>query len=188
VTSHPFRRVLTAAATAPLLLVATAVPAHAEPSALCPESTSIRAVTVDDGAGGVVDKVWISQPSTGEVDVCFVVDGTFLGGEAVLRTGLSGSVVPTVTPVLNDPACPVYRHVTDPVDVVVRLAAALADPDYVCFGLGSTAVGVTVTSVSPSSQLSAQLWIDKHTLAGEAWCTYVEPGAYECGGSAIRVL
>lgn len=186
----PSRRVLAtlaATALAPALLVAGAIPASAA-SSYCPQAASTRLLTVTDANGYPQFKLWIYQPTPQEVHVCFVVGTFYAAGELSFRTGLTGSLVPTVTPVVDDATCPVWWHVEDPVDVVTRLTLVLGTSSDVCFGAGSNAVRLTVTGASGTANPATELWLDRHTVLGDAWCTYVTPDAYECGGSAIRVL
>jgi hypothetical protein len=163
----------TAVTTATLL--AAAAPARAWYSWYCPEASSTRLLTADNGEY----KLWLYQPDAAEVHLCYAA-GDVVAGEVVFRTGLSGSLLPTVTPVLSDPSCPELFSVQDPVQLVLQLAAQLSNPYSVCVGIGDgTAVRVTVGTPTVAFSPTVELWLDRYTTAGTTFCTALGSTLYE---------
>lgn len=148
--------------------------ASAEDSNFCPHLGSTRLLTANDGAY----KVWLYQPS-GETHLCFGVDG-HVRGDLLLRTGLTGSLIPTVVPDVDDDECGVYFHLQDPVDVEINLGVDTSPPTYeVCFGGGGTAVGLSYTPASGSLSPSPELWLD-NSLVARAYCTRIYGSSAAC--------
>ena len=166
----------TVAASAALLVGAT--PASALDSTVCPQATSTRLLTANDGEY----KVWLYQPADGTVYVCFVAGPTYGGGVLMFRTGLTGSLIPSVIPDPDASDCDSYLHLQDPVDVEIEFGwTAWLPPFYLCFGVEGTAVGLTVTAANGSVNPSVELWLD----AASGLCTLVTN--YYCS-TATRIF
>lgn len=168
------RRVLAGASALTLvsaaLVLGGASTASAEDSNFCPELGSTRLLTANDGQY----KVWLYQ-ANGETHLCFGVT-SYARGDLLFRTGLSGSLIPTVVPDVSADDCDVYFHLQDPADVVINLDTDTSSPSYyLCFGAEGSAVGVAITSANGSVNPSPELWLDYSTVA-RYYCTYVLGG------------
>lgn len=170
-------------------LVAGAAPASAEDSTFCPQSSSTRLLTANDGDY----KIWLYQPGQ-EVHVCWAADGA-VGGAFVFRTGLGGTLVPVVTADPNDTTCPAFIHVQEPVDLMTRLGLATSSPYSVCIGVGGgNAVRVTVTTPTGTANPQAEIWLDGGTSVAYEYCDKVAPDRTSCfedhwsGQNPIRVI
>lgn len=187
----PHRRALLPAALACAALAFGAAPARADfSSGTCPQADSTRLVTLDDGQGGHLAKLWVFQATDGATHVCFALPSD-LSGDLVLGTTAIGGT-PTVTPV-DATACPVYLHLLDPVDLVLRLAVVAGGEPYspivVCFGTGDTVVGVRVRTSRLDVAPGVALWLDRFSPLGSAWCGTVNPSAEGCSSyTGVRVL
>lgn len=175
------RRALTGASATALLagtlVVGNATPALAAPSDACPMSGSTRLLTESDGRY----KVWLYQPSAGEVHVCFGAT-SYVRGDVVFTTGLTGTLIPTVTPTTSDPNCVDYLHLQDPVELVVQLRTSTgSNPRYVCFMVGDgNAIRITVTAPTGSVNPNVDLLLDYSTTVGRTYCQYVAPNSDPC--------
>jgi len=153
--------------TAAALVATSATPTAAMTSEFCPYATSTRLLTANDGDY----KLWLYQPGTHDLYVCFgaldVLSGTF-----ELHTGVTGTLVPTVTPTVPGASCPDLLHVQDPVDVVLQFRAALTgSPVSICFGLGDgSAVRIDVAMPTGTVNPREILWLDHGTTPADAYC------------------
>lgn len=174
------RRALTGVAATALLagaiVTGTAAPAAADSSA-CPEASSTRLLT----ANGDDYKLWIYQPSGSEIHICYSVgwvpfSGAVQAGEVVVRTGQSGSFVPSVTPVTNDSTCPDFFNLEDPADLLIEgYLIDLSDPYSYCFGFGDNAAfRVTIDTANGSLNPSAEIWIDRDSYVLYLACDYLD--------------
>jgi hypothetical protein len=152
---------------AAVLVATTAAPAAARTSEFCPSATSTRLLTANDGDY----KLWLYQPGVHDLYVCFgaldVVRGAF-----EFHTGVTGTLVPTVTPTVAGASCPDLLHVQDPAEVVVQLQASLtASPVSLCFGLGDgSAVRIDVAMPTGTASPREILWLDHGTAPAAAYC------------------
>lgn len=174
------RRALTATTLALSVAAAqgmVAPAAHAASSFTCPHDASTRIVTAT-----VLNEdyqLWLWQPDPRTVHVCFslgpaaLIEPRLLAGDLILRTPFSGSLVPTVTPVLADESCPDLLNVQDPVPLVVEGGTPGGD---VCIGLGDNeAVRVAFTTPVPTTDVSVELWLDGGTIGSFLWCFPGDP-------------
>lgn len=148
------------------LALGAAPPAAAETSYSCPSEGSIRLVDANDG----YYRVWLYQPSPGEVFLCFkFVD--YGAGVLIFRSGAHGSLVPdvTVNPAASD--CAEYLHLTEPADVLLQLQYySVTPPMYLCFGANGNAVGVDVEPATGGVAPGVELWLDYYTILGFEVC------------------
>jgi hypothetical protein len=131
-------------------------------------------------------KVWVFQQTSTVTHVCFELPSA-VSGDLVLHTaGISG--LPTVTPVAAAD-CPVYLHVVDPVDAVLRLGVTTGNPSVLCVGTGTTAIGVRVATGTVSVGPGVELWLGRWSPLVMLWCGTVNPAAEGCAAfTDVRVL
>jgi hypothetical protein len=182
-----FQRALAGAATTATLCAGLlATPALAG-STFCVHDDSTRLFTANDGTY----KLWVETRTVDgyrETHVCFGAGDT-LRGEYSFRDGLGGTFVPTVEPLVDDPACPRLLHVQDPVDVMTRFAQQIStNPYYVCFGLVDQAVRITLGTPSPTASPDTDLHLDRDTEVADAICAAVPTIAGCSGGTELNLL
>ena len=155
------------------LFLAGATPASAEDSSVCPQASSTRLLTANDGQY----KVWLYQATNGTSYVCFastdIVDGVF-----VVETGLSGTLVPTLSPDVSAD-CNSYFNLQDPVDAMLQWQwTSFTPPMYFCLGVNGTAVGFTLTGPSGSANPDVDLWLDSGSTAAWLYCQSIDTCDY----------
>ena len=180
---------LTTALCAAAGLVAGAAPASADDSTYCPESGSTRLLTANDGAY----KVWVYNDYNGWTHICFATFGRYFAGDLVVRSGLSGSPVPTVTPVL-DPSCPRLFELQDPAHFLLQAWWNLNSSPYtICLGAEETAIRVTVATPTATVNPGVQLWLDPQaeSQVTRLYCDNVASDhcdSYDYYYNSVRVL
>jgi hypothetical protein len=152
------------------LVAGSAAPASAESSSFCPQAASTRLLTANNGDY----KVWLYRNVTAygdEYHLCY--GATTLGrGDIVLRAGVTGSIVPTVTYTLSDPNCPDFFTIQDPVQVVTEFNWGTLTS--ICFGADDgSAVRVTIGLPNPSVRPRAELWVERYSALGSEYCALV---------------
>lgn len=154
------------------LVVGTAAPASAVSSTFCPHASSTRVFTANNGQY----KVWLYRTTTyygsDEYHLCYA-SSPVVGGDIVVGTGLSGSVVPTVNYSLSDPTCPDFFTVQDPVQLVTEMSLGSAPWNF-CFGVGNnSAIRVQFGLPTVSAWPYLQLWVDRYSNVGQTYCNAV---------------
>lgn len=188
------RRAL-AGATIVASLAATlgAAPASAADSGVCDYYRSRRLLTANNGEY----KVWVDQFTDiygrDTTNVCWKSSSTS-AGVLTFRSPFRDSPLPTVNYVVNDPSCPNFFTVEDPVQAVVELSAGIyGNPADICFGVGDNRA-VRVRLGTPTiGNVSTELWLDKGTVVARTYCAGLALAGfsdYDCysSSSAIRVI
>ena len=162
------RRALAGATVAVALLASTA-PADAASSATCVRESSTRLLTANNGEY----KIWLqkvtSPYSADTYHLCWRTSSVS-GGDLVIRTPFRGDPTPTVAYVVNDPSCPDFFTVQDPVQLVTELATQLNNPYGLCLGVGDgRAVRVSV-GLPWIGWPNVELWLDKYTTVTDTYC------------------
>ncbi|HWL35913.1 MAG TPA: hypothetical protein VNQ77_06945 [Frankiaceae bacterium] len=152
------------------LIAGTVAPAAAEPSTFCPQATSTRLLTANEGDY----KLWIFKNVTtygDEYHICYGASN--LGrGDIVIRAGVGGTLVPTVGWTLTDPNCPDFFTVQDPVELVTELG--WGSLTSICFGVtDGSAVRLTVGLPDPRFSPRAELWVERYSYLGSTYCSLV---------------
>lgn len=148
------------------LVLGTAAPAAAEGSATCTQTESTRLLTANDG----LYKVWLYQ-ANGDVHVCFGI-GYDLRGDLIFRSGLGGSLVPTVVPDPDASDCASYLHLQDPADLRIQFEWTASLPAYFCIGAEGTAVGIALSGANGTVNPRPELWLD-FSLIAQTYCWLV---------------
>ncbi len=180
------RRAL-AGASATVLLTGALVaggtaPAAAETSSFCPHAGSTRLFTANGGQY----KVWLYQtanPYNGSLEyhLCYAASPD-VAGDLVIRTGVTGSLVPYVDYNTSDQNCPDFFTVQDPIQFVSQLGTSYWPYYSFCFGAGegtdTSAVRVTFGLPTIWAAPSVELWVDRYTTVATAYCKAVND--YQC--------
>lgn len=151
------------------LIAGSVAPAAAESSDFCPQATSTRLLTANNGEY----KVWLYKNLTtygDEYHLCYGVSGG-ARGDIVVRSGITGSLVPTVDWSLADPNCPNLFTVQDPAEVVTEFGWSGLS---FCFGAtDNSAIRVTFGTPNVTANPRAELWVERSSLLGQTYCDLV---------------
>lgn len=164
-----FRRTLAGASVLAALAGSfVATPASADSSsATCNHATSTRLLTAQEGEYKLwVEKVTPLYYGADEYHICWKLSDV-TAGDLVLRSAFRGDPTPTFSYVVNDATCPDFFTLQDPIQLVTELRA---NPTDFCVGVDNNRA-IRIRLGVPSVHIPwVELWLDKDTAAGEAFC------------------